>query len=61
MSIHVIDPSNVVDVSSIGKEVLWHVREEVSINNRSDGECMNQGTCSRRQSQNLLGVRKKQM
>lgn len=56
VSIHVVDPSDVVNVSSVGKEFLWYVWEEVSINDRRDGKCMNQGTCSRRQNQNVLGA-----
>lgn len=59
VSIHVIDPTNVVNVSSVGKEVLWHVWEEVSIDDRSEGKCVNQGSCSRRQKRSLLGAEKR--
>lgn len=47
--IHVIDPSKVVNVSSVGKEVLWHVWQEVSINDRREGKGVHQGRCSGRQ------------
>lgn len=60
VSIHVVDPSKVVDISSVGKEVLWHVWEEVSINNRSEGECVNHGNCSKRQNLSALEAEQRQ-